>query len=1349
MADPQLQPDVQDAYGLSHLQAGMLFHAQSADRPGFDVEQIVLELRGPLDRARMRRAWQTVVARHAVLRTRIRFHELREPRQEVVAAVDVPWTEHDGRGGAFPLDELLHADRTRGFDLESAPLMRCTLVHRGADRAELIWTLHHIILDGRSFPLVLREVFTVYAAEDGPAPQPDLPPYHTYIDWLGSVDHEQSRAFWTERLRGFSQPTALPLTSFHRSPQPSTIELTATLTAAETNQLEAALEPADASLNTALQAAWSVLLARYAGDEDVVFGATRACRYFDSNPQAKAMVGLFINTLPLRAQLRGATVEDLLRQLRTDWIAQRPVEHTPLVDVHRFSELPAGTPLFETLVVYDSEPLAARICGTAGELEIVDATLHEQPTFPLVLLGYGGERLRLKLLFDDGRFERGIAERMLAQVAGLLRWMASGLEQPVAEAPVLSPAEHTEIVRTWNDTGGAPPRDRCLHEDFAEQARQRPLDTALRCAEETWSYARLEATANRLAHRLLRAGAGAGVRVGICLERAPALVAGLLAIAKTGATYVPLDAELPLDRRQFIAEDADLGLLLTQQELGGDLQPGCPVLLLHELGAVLEDGPDPGPPVADLDPDRPAYVIYTSGSTGRPKGVVVHHRSALNTIDWVNETYAVGPGDCLLFVTSVCFDLSVYDVFGVLGAGACLRIARAGELADPAALAARLTSGEITFWDSAPAFLQQVAPFLQQQSAPPSTGGLRLVFLSGDWIPVTLPERVTARFPGCQIISLGGATEASIWSNFYAVQNVGDRWPSIPYGTPIRNCRYHVLDSALRPMPAGATGELFIGGDCVVAGYHRRDELTAERFIPDPFHPGQRLYRTGDLARYDSFGTLEFLGRADNQVKVRGYRVELGEIEAALGRCRGVAEAIVVAPRDADGTRSIVGFVEPSDRGAVDADLLRVEIERWLPSYMVPGRIEILERWPLSPNGKVDRAALERRPGHTARAPSAPAETDLERQLVAIWCDLLNLDAIGRDDNFFDLGGHSLRAAQLVAEIERRLGARLPLESVLQAPTVRQLGATLEQGLGTGSGSSFVHFNAGGHRDPVFLIAGIGGQVFMFREMAQILGVDQPLYAGKAIGIDGRRRTPDRVEDIAAQYLTELLELQPTGRYRLGGYSFGGLIAFEVAARLRASGREVTWLGLFDTLAPGYPRRKPLPQRLREHLRNLLAADNDEAGNYLRERLHNIGRRIRRRIGMRTDITTLPGMDARTQDRFAAVEAALNRAKWRYRPSHKLDVPITVFCAEEGFDWPATTFDDPGLGWSRYTTAAVHHHAVPGSHLELFQAPNVGPLSQRVREQLAPSDTGTRDEHSGTRAQQVAANAAGHSSSMR
>ncbi|WP_439628054.1 non-ribosomal peptide synthetase [Gemmata sp.] len=1301
----------------------------------------LLRLAGPMDPAAGREALRATVARHEALRTRL-VNDGGELSQVVAppGPVDLPVTDlrdlpPAARPGAARQRAL--TESRRRFDLASGPLWDARLLLAADDECYLWVNFHHAVTDGWSVGVFFRDFGEFYAAGcEGRAPVlPPLPiQYGDFAAWqrehVATAEYQGQLDKWKEALRLPLAPVDLP---FSRPRPPAQTFRGAVHSFPVPRDLVAAVD--DLAVREASSrflvglAVFQTLVHRYTGQTDLLIGVPVANR---QRPETRDVVGFFTNTLVFRTDLSGEpTVREVLaraRRTRTEAFAGSDVDLEALVGAVQPPYDPSRQPFFQIVFQYQNIAIVPERVGPLGaeNVPVHNGTAMFDLRMGLEDAPDGG--LSIWIEYNTALFDAAAIERLGGHYLVLLAAACADPDAAVGDLPLLGPAERHRIVREWNATAGDYPRDLCIHNLFEARARQQPDAVAVVAGGREVTYRELNERANRLARYLRAQGVAPGTFVGVCLRRSAEAVVAVLGILKAGGAYAPLDPVYPRDRLAFMLGDTRAPLVVTERALldrlpEGDARCLCVEQIAPDLAAL-----DPGDPDPVGRPGDVCYVIYTSGSTGRPKGVVLRHTAVVNVLDWVNATFLVGPRDRLLFVTSLSFDLSVYDVFGVLGAGGSVRVADEDELRDPARLARVLRTEGVTIWDSAPAALQQLAPFFDRDRPRDGRDPLRLVLLSGDWIPVALPDQVRAAFPGASVVSLGGATEAAIWSNWYPIGTVDPAWPSIPYGRPIRNARYHVLDSRLRPVPVGVPGELHIGGPVLADGYLNRPELTAERFVPDPLTPRapgsdpgdtHRLYKTGDLARYFPDGTIEFLGRMDQQVKVRGFRVELGEVEAVLAAHPAVRECVVQHHRDAANHASLAAYVVPHPGADPRPDELAKFLRVKLPEYMVPAQFVALGALPLTPNGKVDRAAL-RPPDRAAAKPEAAFElpaNDAERALLPLWEELLNVRPISVTDSFHDLGGHSLSAAVLMARIEARLGHRVPLDALFAAPTIRGLAAVIQRKLELGRGC-LVPLQPGGGRPPLFLIAGAGGHVFAFHQFARHLGPDQPSYGLKAVGVDGTERPLESMTEIAARYLREIVAARPDGPYVVGGYSIGAVIALELAIQLRAAGKQVPHVIVFDMLAPGYPRKPSPVRRAWRHLVRFARAPGRLG--YIRDRFRRVRSRALGALNLHwLDAPGVPGMDLVPQENLKRVWGALTKARDRYWPSGTFDGRIVLFASETPEDWPGCVFDDPMKGWGRWATGGVERHVVPAGHLEIFRENNQELVARLLREAVA------------------------------
>ncbi|GAA2640432.1 hypothetical protein GCM10010399_87530 [Dactylosporangium fulvum] len=972
-----------DVWPLTPLQEGLVFLATVAEDVDPYVVRQVIDLEGPLDPARLRAAGQALLDRHETLRVSFVTGPGGVLRQVVSERVELPWSETEEDAGPF--------------DLADPPLLRMALLRTGEQRHRLVLTNHHVLLDGWSTPLAVRDLFDLYAGRELPAPRP----YRDYLRWLGGTDRTAAETAWREALAGLDQPTLVaPGAGPVLSERPGQLERE--LPAEVTERLVALARDRQVTLNTVVQAAWAVLLVQLTGRTDVVFGTTVSGRPAQV-PGVEDMIGFFINTLPVRVPLDPAEPwTGLLDRLRDGQARLLDHQHLPLTAVQRLAGPGFEGGLFDTLTIFESYPLdTAGLDAATGEggLRMTGVTGDDAPHYPLTLAVAPAERLRLGLAYRTDVYPAAAAEEILDRYGALLAEIAAAPAAPVGRA-LPAPADAPFTAHPVPDT--------TLPALFAAAVRRDPGATALVFEGETLTYAELDARVDQLAARLRERGAGPETVVAVALPRSIELVVALHAVHRAGAAYLPLDPSHPQDRNDYLLADSRAGIVITPDNV-------------HEEPAGPVDPPA-------LPAGAAAYVIYTSGSTGRPKGATVSHRAIVNRLLWMRHEYGLRPGERVLQKTPAGFDVSVWEFFWPLLAGATLVVARPDGHRDPAYLAALIRREQVTTVHFVPSMLRA---FLDEETV----AGLPLtrVICSGEALPADLARRFGAVLPGVELHNLYGPTEAAVDVTHHPVDPAA-AGASVPIGRPVWNTRVHVLDPWLRPVPPGVTGELYLGGVQLARGYLRRPGLTAQRFVADPFGtPGDRLYRTGDLALVTADGVVEYAGRTDDQVKIRGLRVEPGEIEAALTALPGVTAAAVVARADGPAVRLVAYVVGdgPED--------LATELARTLPEHLVPAAFVRLDALPLSPNGKLDRRRLPA-PDFAARTGDDAPRTAAETVFAGLVADVLGLPRAGVRDSFFALGGDSILALQLTARA-RAAGWRISAGDVFARPTVEGLAA--------------------------------------------------------------------------------------------------------------------------------------------------------------------------------------------------------------------------------------------------------------------------------------------------------------------
>jgi len=1087
---------IEDVYPLAPLQHGLMFHSLIAAESSVYCIQIGCRLTGELNVPAFKQVWQQLVDHHPILRTRFHFEHRDHPLQIVEKNLQLPITEVDWRGQpalqqAQRWQQLQADDLAGGFDFSQAPLMRVSLVQCSDQAYYLLWSYHHILLDGWSGPLLVKELFAAYESiQRGSAPlSPAVRPYRDYIAWLQDRDMAAAEAYWRSELSGFSAPTPLladkPADGSGQHLMSDYAKLGLTLSTEQTDSLLAFAKQQHLTVNTLVQAAWGLLLSRYSGENDIVFGTTVSGRPADLIG-VETMVGLFINSLPLRIRIRpDSTVLDWLQALFAQNQDMRRYEYTPLTQVQGWSEVARGTPLFESLLVFENYPINQALAEQADGLTVDEIGVVDQSNYPLTVSAFPGSELGLEITYAADRFEAETIGRMLEQLQRLLAAFALQPQARLSELSLLSAADKRQILVEWNATEADYPKHRFIHQLFEAQAAKTPDAVAvmfggqaLRIQQEITlsygshalrgnpgrdapasrtaerfelrshaergnddvlklSYAELNAKANQLAHYLRSKGVGPDVLVGICVERSLEMVIGLMGILKAGGAYVPLDPGYPQDRLDFMLHDVNAPIVLTQETCREKIAAFTATVLCldSEWDKVASFG-DANPDIV-LRPENLAYCIYTSGSTGQPKGAGVPHQGILNRLQWMQQQYGLDHTDKVLQKTPYSFDVSVWEFFWPLMTGAKLIVARPEQHKDSLALIDTITAQQVTTIHFVPSMLQV---FIDTPGVENCTS-LKRVICSGEALPADLVQRFLQKLPA-ELHNLYGPTEASVDVSYWACLP-GSAETAIPIGRPIANISLYILDRQLNPVLPGTPGELHIGGIGLGRGYLNRPELTAEKFIPNPYGPaGSRIYKTGDLARYRPDGVIDYLGRNDFQVKIRGFRIELGEIENRLNAYAGVREAVVIAREDG-GDKRLVAYLTQDGGSELSIAELRADLAESLPDYMLPSAFVVLPVLPLSANGKLDRAALPKPDAdaviaHRYEAPQGP----IEIALSGIWQELLALERVGRNDHFFELGGHSLMALTLVERLRREDWALEP-RAVFTCPILSDLAAAI------------------------------------------------------------------------------------------------------------------------------------------------------------------------------------------------------------------------------------------------------------------------------------------------------------------
>lgn len=1057
-----MKPAVQDIYPLSPTQRGLLFHSLYSDsQAGTYIVQVSYTLQGELNRTVFEQAWQQLIHRHTILRTAFVWNDLVSPVQVVGQKVNLPihWQNWQGLSPEqqqVNLSHLLTADRARGFTLSNAPLMRINALQLASSRYRIIWTHHHILLDGWSLPLLMKEWIACYQSNcnlpsdlatglEEAGSLGSVPPYRDYIAWLQKQDVASAQQFWKERLAGFTAPTPLGIdqpqkTDQNNGEQPSEPQncfksKSHQLALDLSEQIQSFATQQRLTLSTLVQGAWAKILSVYSGEDDVLYGLACAGRPHDL-PAADRRVGLFINTLPIRIKVEpNRETISWLRQIQAQQLAQQPYEYTPLVDIQAVSEVPRQSSLFESVVVFENYPLESAK-GIAG-LDLLDVSITEQTHYPLTLFAVAKECLEFKVLYDVQRFSEGAIARLLGHLQVALSSIVDAPHATIESLSILSEQERQQLLAYGNGPETKLSK-RCVQDAIAQKAIKTPDATAIIFEGEKTTYQQLNVRANQLAHYLKQRGIAPGTLIGLCVERSVEMIVGLLGILKAGCAYVPLDPTYPTARLQYAVEDAGITWVVCHDSTAHTLKLGeSKQINVSELEEVIATCPttDLGPTAA---PTNLAYLIYTSGSTGKPKGVPITHQSLNNLLAAMASRLWIKPRDTLMAVTTFAFDIAALELFLPLISGASLLLTSQETARNAHQLIAYLDTYEVDIMQATPATWR-----LLLNSGWAGQNGLKIL-CGGEAIDTSLAKQLLNC--GEEVWNVYGPTETTIWSGVVALNEDLLANGSVPIGHPIDNTQFQVLDKQRRPVPIGIAGELWIGGLGLSPGYWNRESLTAEKFIsPEPL---KLLYRTGDRVCYREDGTLNYLGRFDNQVKLRGYRIELGEIETAIATHPQVTQAIVVLQGDTAESQQLAAYVTLAKREDEQAEditqILRSHLTTQLPHYMVPTAYQVLSAFPLTPNGKVDRKALPTI-HRAAIAQDNRPKTAIENTLAEIWQSILSVDTVGIHDSFFEIGGHSLLIVNAQNQIRQRLGIELSMVDLFRYPTLSTLATHISQ----------------------------------------------------------------------------------------------------------------------------------------------------------------------------------------------------------------------------------------------------------------------------------------------------------------
>ena len=1267
-------------------------------------------LSGQLNFAALRQAMNAIVARHEILRSNFRMvnGEVSQVVEDNLA-LDLPLFDLSAfRGEDQNAEAIRLADEfaREPFSLDQGPLLRTALLKLGATEHVLLLTLHHIICDGWSIGVFTDELGSLYAA-NSEGSQPCLPAlpiqYADYTLWQkeNASTQQTSERYWTDQLAG-AKPCELSTDFARQTDLTSAGQIASRLLPRQlTDRLLSLSQKLGATLFMTTLAGFSALLSRHLGLEEVAVSTQVAGR---EQVEVESLIGPFVNTAILRVSTMGdprfTEILDRTKQVVEQALTHCSVPFDRVVELLRIRREPGRTPIADISFLHQRD--FVHPWEYAGlELKAIPSRSPGVIYDLNVFMVERADGWRLSCEYDTSLFREQTVQNLLAQFETLLASVAHNPEQRLSRLPLLSSEQEHQLLVEWNQTGAEYPRQSRIHDLLTGAAVAQPKSVAAVCSQSAIDYASLDSRCNQLARYLSARGAAPGSVIGICLHRSLDMLAAVLATLKTGAAYLPLDPALPTERLQFLMQDSGVSYVVTQSHLAETLGGNIDSFFLDaEDQAISRESSlyfDGGATAEDT-----AYVLYTSGSTGKPKGVEVPHRAVVNLLYSFRDILRAGPDDVLLATTTLSFDIAALELFAPLLTGSKLVIADDNETNDPTRLRDLFYRSGATIFQATPVRFRMLIE-AGWRNTPKLT-----MLCGGEKMTRELADQLLAR--GGVLWNVYGPTETTVWSTAARIE--ADAQP-ITVGRPLSNTTLYILDSHLNPVPMGAAGELFIGGDGVARGYRNRKDLTAERFLENPFGSG-RIYKTGDRARYLADGRVELLGRNDDQVKIRGFRIELGEVEAVLQRCPYVSAGAVTVCEDGAGEPTLAAHFVLRSTKATATDV-REFLASVLPAYMVPTFFTPMTALPTTASGKVDRKQLltpmivaplvitEPVADQTALEIEVPAD-ELEAALIGVWTCVLGCQTVRPSDDFFELGGHSVMAARMFSKLEKLVGHAMPLATLFKAPTVRQLAAVIRENAWAKSWSTLVPIRENGNSRPLFLIHPIGGNVLNFSGFCSHFDADQPVYGLQARGLDKHDLPHTDIEAMAEEYVDNIRKVQPKGPYQIGGFSAGGVVAFEMARQLEKIGESVSVLALLDSKIDTPASAKHEGNRgswTRTVFFNVRYAMRSSLKEFVVRKVKN----LKMRAAVRTALL-LERIGAANHASFLDAEEAFLLALRRYVPKPYGGRGILFRAKDELVRYP-----DPNLGWDQVVMGGIEVREVSGDHDTLMQEPHIGELA--------------------------------------
>ncbi|WP_345027225.1 amino acid adenylation domain-containing protein, partial [Flavivirga jejuensis] len=1300
-------------YRLSPLQEGMLFHGVFTEKSNAYVEQLVIDFSKPIDTGTMKKSWDYVIQNHSILRSAFIYGAFSIPLQRVHQDVKLPFEQfdynmHKESEQEVLLSSFLEMDKKKGFEFSKPPLMRITIIKSTSKVYKMVFTHHHIVMDGWSLSMMMGELMIAYETiskgEKLPKIEEDL--FEDYIKYIRAKNPNEEEKFWKEYLGKLETPTLLPFFEDSISRNKGLGEYKNKLLVLDSNYTEGIKEYAQknrVTVNTIVQWVWALLLSKYTGNTEVVYGVTVSGRPTDME-NSENKIGLYINTLPLCASINhDEIVVTSLQEIQKAHTICREHQYTSLATVQHYSGVQGD--LFDSILVFENYPISEEVFKEESLLEVKSIEAKEQTNYPLTITVSLGRELEIDFSYNTSLLS---AEKVTMIKGHFNKVLEQLLNLPdaavVSEVNMLSDQEN-ELLGIFNDTSAEYPKDKTVIDLFTQQVINTPDAIAVVYENEELSYKELDKRSNQLARYLREQGVVPNTLVGICLERSLEMLIGILGILKSGGAYVPIDPAYPKGRIDYMITDAGIDLVLSSRS------SVSVIIERDDLSVVLLDSHWDSisgfstRKLSSVLPNCLAYVIYTSGSTGKPKGVMIEHSNVTNLITSQTHTFNFDSSDVVLQFSNFVFDASVEQIFIALCSGSKLVLINEEIILDPVHLLDFIDNERITHLHTTPSMLSTLPIGRVLQS-------LKRVVVGGE---ICSKELMLDWSENYIFYNEYGPTETTVTSVMSIYKEVkGNK--AISIGNPIGNTQIYIMNEGHTLLPIGVVGELCIGGAGVTRGYLNQEELTKDKFVSNPFVEGDRIYKTGDLARWLPDGTIEFIGRKDDQVKIRGYRIELGEIENALSSIVSVTQCCVLAKEDVSGTMSLVGYVVVDD--TLDKEKLQEALRLSLPEYMVPMLWVEMEVMPLNSNGKLDKKSLpDPDSSQLSTQEYVAPQNETEEQMVVIWQELLKVEMIGVQDNFFELGGHSILAMKLISQINKKFSKALPIVSVFEYPTIKLFSEVISSDQKK-EYTTLIPLNEKGEEKPIFCVHPLGGTVIVYKELSDALGDKQPFYAFQSSGLDGLSPILKTVEEMAAIYIKEMQKIDAEGPYRLAGYSFGGEIAFEMTMQLEEQGFEVEEVLLFDVQPP---IREDKEQELKisheEFLMVMLEGINKEYNVSIAANISDFeNKQEEQQLEKLYDLIRTSEIEITEAQMRGTIGVIMANEYSNYQPpiNSQIKTAIKLFKANEELDEKEQILDvklaADGYGWKALTTKEVKVFKVSGNHLNMLNMPYVADI---------------------------------------